>query len=165
MAIATDELVKILEQTVVLLENTKDYQWGHMGSCNCGHLAQVITGKTNAEIHNIAVLTDGDWSEKAENYCRESGLAIDDIISEMLKVGFEIDDITHIEYLSHPKITKRLKETDFKHRRNSIKDVVLYFRAWIEELNSKRESIKTWTPRHHEKDVVIYDSVPQEELV
>jgi len=165
MAIATESLIKILEDTVELLKTTESYQWGHMGSCNCGHLAQVITGSSNAEIHNKAIMTDGDWSEKAENYCSDSGLAIDTIINQMLEVGFEIDDITHIEYLSHPKISKRLIGTEFKHRRNSLEDVILYFNAWIDELKSKRESIKEWTPRHREKELLIYDSIPEEELV
>jgi hypothetical protein len=164
MAIATDSLILILKKTVDLLEETESYQWGHMGSCNCGHLAQVITGKTHAQIHNMAMMTDGDWSDKAEKYCKDSGLPIDDIIKEMLAHGFELDDIRHIEYLSHPKIVKRLIGTPFQHRRNSLEDVILYFKAWIDELENKLDFIKTWTPRVHEKEVVIYDSVPETEF-
>jgi len=164
VAIATESLVKILKNTITLLEETESYQWGHMGSCNCGHLAQAITGKSNAQIHNMAMLTDGDWSDKAEKYCKDSGLPIDNIIKEMLSVGFELDDIHHIEYLSHPKITKRLKDTPFKHRRNSLEDVILYFNAWIDELENRRESLKTWTPKVQEKEVIIYDSVPETEF-
>lgn len=163
MAIATKSLINILEKTITQLEQTKDYQWGHMGSCNCGHLVQAITGQSKAEIHNIAMMTEGDWSEKAEKFCFESGLPIDKIIAKILSVGFEIEDIQHIEYLSHPKITSRLINTSFRHRRNSIDDVKLYFKAWIEELKETKSHIDNWSPKVSRKEVIIYDSVPEYE--
>jgi hypothetical protein len=166
MSIATKPLVKILKKTIDLLNQTEDYQWGHMGSCNCGHLAQAITGKTHAEIHNMAIMSDGgDWSEKAKNYCYQSGLPVDEIIEKMLSVGLSIDDIRHVEYLSHPKILKRLADSTFKHKRNSKTDVVLYFTAWVEELENKRSTLSEWNAKvYKEKEVVLYDSVPETEF-
>lgn len=43
MAIASERLIDMLRQTVVALKDSDQYQWGHSGACNCGHLAQVLT--------------------------------------------------------------------------------------------------------------------------
>jgi hypothetical protein len=40
MAKATPEFIQALRSAIAKLEKSDDYQWGHMGSCNCGYLAQ-----------------------------------------------------------------------------------------------------------------------------
>ena len=34
----------VIDRTAERLSGDVSYQWGHMGMCNCGHLAQSITG-------------------------------------------------------------------------------------------------------------------------
>ena len=35
------------------------YEWGHMGGCNCGHLAQTVTTLSRAEIQVADAFADG----------------------------------------------------------------------------------------------------------
>ena len=42
MAKANYKLVESLRNTAESLKKSTQYQWGHMGSCNCGFLAQEV---------------------------------------------------------------------------------------------------------------------------
>ena len=63
-------LMEALKKTIQRLREDKStYQWGHLGSCNCGHLAQTVTHLSKDEIHELAIRSLGeDWSEKALDY-------------------------------------------------------------------------------------------------
>ena len=77
MARANQELISALRRTAQRLATDVSYQWGHMGMCNCGHLAQSITGLAHAEIHASALVREGDWEQQANDYCTTSGNLID----------------------------------------------------------------------------------------
>ena len=62
MAHITSEIINALRKTASQLENGHRYEWGHMGSCNCGNLAQTITDFSRAEIQKYALEKRGDWS-------------------------------------------------------------------------------------------------------
>jgi hypothetical protein len=114
------------------------YQWGHMGQCNCGHLAQVVTRKTSAQIHQAALLRHtGEWSEFATDVCAVSGSVIDDVMDELLAVGMTRDDIAHLENLSDPRVVSRLGRPLVRHERS---DAVLYFRTLADILDVNRSS-------------------------
>jgi len=141
MAQASIAVIKALRKTVENLEKGTAYQWGHMGSCNCGNLAQVITNLDKAEIHKSAMRKHGDWNEQLIDYCPASGLPIDHIINEMLAFGFSTEDLAHLEKLSDPKILRNLP-ADKKYLKHNLKnDVVIYLKTWgnilEEELISK----------------------------
>ena len=76
-----------LRQTVKRLQTGAPYQWTHQGRCNLGHLFQTVTGIEGAEIHRIALRTEGDWREHADTYCPTSGLPIDELIGSVLSLG------------------------------------------------------------------------------
>ena len=61
MAYPNRALILALEATHAKLKTSPLYAWGHLGACNCGHLAQVVTRKSAAEIHRLAVRRAGDW--------------------------------------------------------------------------------------------------------
>jgi hypothetical protein len=84
MARVTIELIQILRNTAHTLAQSRSYQWGHMGACNCGFLAQEITRLRKDEIHSRAMQRYGDWAEQLNDYCPTSGLPMDALISEML---------------------------------------------------------------------------------
>lgn len=141
MAKASVAVIQALRKTVENLEKGTPYQWGHMGSCNCGNLAQVITNLDKAEIHKSAMRRHGDWNEQLVDYCPTSGLPIDHIIDEMLAFGFSREDLAHLEKLSDPKILRSLP-VDKKYLKHNLKgDVILYLKTWgivlEEELISK----------------------------
>jgi len=60
MAQAKTEIIDALRRTADKLKNGSQYMWGHMGSCNCGNLAQEVTKRTKAEIHAYAMQGHGD---------------------------------------------------------------------------------------------------------
>ncbi len=138
MAQATVELIRALRATVERLRGETSYQWGHMGECNCGHLAQTITALSKGEIHAWALEREGDWAAQANDYCPTSGYRIDDIISEMLAIGMALDDIGYLERLDDPAVLARVRDDSGQPglylRRNPRDDVVLYMATWAELL-------------------------------
>ena len=60
MAKASEDLIQSLRVTARNIERNSTYQWGHMGACNCGFLAQEVTKLTKDEIHRRAMERHGD---------------------------------------------------------------------------------------------------------
>ena len=137
MATPSLPLIQALRQTAQRLATEAPYQWGHMGSCNCGHLAQTITRRTKAEIHAQAMQRYGDWERQLVDYCPTSGLPFDQTIDEMLALGFTRQDLTHLERLADPAIRAVLPfERRQALRHNQRDDVVLYLRTWANLLET-----------------------------
>jgi hypothetical protein len=154
MAKITLEVLVALRNTVRRIEQTTQYQWGHMGCCNCGFLAQEITHLRKEEIHARAMQRHGDWSEQLNDYCPTSGLLIDDIIREMLAFGFDCTDLRHLERLSDPQVLNTLPDSGKIPAFNRKADVIAYLKAWanlvearllspiqLGELETKREPV------------------------
>ncbi len=137
MAKASIHIIQALRKTVSNLDNGASYQWGHMGSCNCGNLAQEITNLDQAEIHKSAMRRHGDWNEQLIDYCPTSGLPIDHIIDEMLAFGFTREDLAHLEKLSDPKILKHLTSEKKYLQHNSKIDVISYLKTWANILEDE----------------------------
>ena len=135
MAQPTLPVIQALRDTAQRLATQAPYQWGHMGSCNCGHLAQTITHLTKAEIHARAMQRYGDWERQIIDYCPTSGLPIDQTIDEMLALGFSRHDLSHLERISDPTIRTAIPfERRNALRHNQRDDVVLYLRTWADLL-------------------------------
>ena len=154
MAQASILVIQALRKTVENLEKSASYQWGHMGSCNCGNLAQVITNLDKAEIHKSAMRRHGDWNEQLIDYCPTSGLPIDHIIDEILAFGFSREDLAHLEKLSDPKILRQLP-LDKRYLKHNLKtDVLVYLKTWISQL--EEELIKDISiPTFKEKPLIL----------
>jgi hypothetical protein len=137
MARPTPEVITALRKTAIALSRNPDYQWGHMGLCNCGFLAQEITRMRKDEIHAIAMQRSGDWSEQLNDYCPTSKLAMDNLISTMVEFGFDTGDLKHLERLSDPKVLRVLPEGDRLPMHNVKSDVIKYLNAFAEMLESE----------------------------
>jgi len=137
MARSSLQLIDALRATALKLYDSNLYQWGHMGACNCGFLAQEITHLRKEEIHSRAMQRHGDWNEQLNDYCPTSGLPMDDLISELLAFGFDIDDLKHLERLSDPKVLQTLVPNTRNLTRNIKADVVLYINAWADLLEGQ----------------------------
>jgi hypothetical protein len=137
MARPTTTLILALRETASRLAESESYQWGHMGHCNCGHLAQTITGLTPSEIHASALERFGDWEEQANRYCAASGLVIDHVLAAMLSLGFDRNDIRNLEKLCDPAVVRRAG----RHLRHNLRDdVVLYMRLWADLLEARQST-------------------------
>ena len=137
MARASVEIIEALRKTANTLTNTAHYQWGHMGACNCGFLAQEVTKFKKEEIHARAMQRYGDWSEQLNDYCPTSGLPFDDLISELIAFGFDADDLKHLERLSDGMVLRSLPLEQRNLSHNKKADVVTYLRAWSALLEAK----------------------------
>jgi hypothetical protein len=138
MARPKPELIQALRNTARKLKKSQTYQWGHMGSCNCGHLVQEVTKLSKAEIHEYAMRTrGGDWSEQALDFCPTSGYLMDQVISYMLSAGMEIEDFKHLERLSDQQVLNRLPQNERYLRHNIREDVIKYMNAWADLLEEK----------------------------
>lgn len=130
MAKASLEVISALRQTAENLKNNLPYQWGHMGACNCGHLARVVTPFTKAEIHSWAIAKqEGDWSEMLHDYCEASEAPFDMVISMLINTGFSVTDLQDLEYLNNDKILKKMGVSLLN--RNQKSDLIAYLETWV----------------------------------
>lgn len=135
MARANIKLIKAIRKTARRLSRNAPYQWGHMGSCNCGHLAQEITRVSKADIHSFALHSEGSWTDQSRAYCSTSGLPMDLLISAMLDAGLMLEDLEYLEKLSDPKVLRRM---DYPRLRfNNREDVIRYMLTWAETLEEQ----------------------------
>jgi len=137
MAKADVRVIEVLRKAIHLLDNSDNYQWGHMGCCNCGFLAQVVTHRSAHEIHAAAMAGRGDWSEQLNDYCPTSGYPMDELISTLLDTGFEREDLVNLERLSEPIILARLTRSNSNLKHNQKEDVLVYLRAWVSLLEEQ----------------------------
>ena len=81
------------------------------------------------------MLGTGDWREQLNDYCPDSGLPMDDLISDLIAFGFDIDDLRHLERLSDPRITQAFPEEHLKF--NVKEDVIRYMLRWADMIESR----------------------------
>ncbi|MCB0488922.1 MAG: hypothetical protein KDC99_10620 [Cyclobacteriaceae bacterium] len=137
MARVRPEIIEVIRKTADKIRKSGDYQWGHMGACNCGFLAQEITSLSKREIHSFAMEGHGDWNEQLNDYCPTSGLKMDDLISDLLNFGFDIDDLKHLERLSDPKVLRQLPINKRNLKQNNKADVETYLTAMARMLEER----------------------------
>lgn len=138
MSVSNFELIAAIRNTINKLKKGSPYQWGHMGLCNCGNLAQELIQLSKEDIHRYAMEKSGDWNEQLVDYCPDSGYPMDLMISKMLEKGLKINELRHLEKLSDPKILNKIPLIKRNHlEKNNRLDVILYFETWLEMLENQ----------------------------
>lgn len=155
MANARFELIQTLRATAYKIQHNSSYQWGHMGLCNCGFLAQEITSLTKDEIHRRAMQRHGDWSEQLNDYCPTSGLPMDDLIDELVQFGFTLEELRHLERLSDPAVLQRLPLKKRYLMHNVKADVIVYLNTWADLLEESLLASISLNELAHKKALVI----------
>lgn len=141
MAKATSSVINILRKTAERVWSATDYEWGNMGACNCGNLAQVITMKSKKELQQM-LTGAGDWNDQLNDFCPGSGLPFDAVVSELVEAGFTYEDLMGLERLNNKAILSRLPFGVYlKH--NVKEDVSLYLHLWADMLEEQMN-----TPDH-----------------
>ena len=132
-------LIDALRETSRRLSHENvDYQWGHMGQCNAGHLIQTITGMSSYEIVQSVDFQLEEWSEHAQDYCAGTGCKVNDIFQTIEKHGMTHQDVENLENLSDRKILSNL-EGGFRFlQRNNRMDVVAYMNSFADLLEKSR---------------------------
>lgn len=133
MARLHPELIQALRSTAARIRQGAHYEWGHAGSCNCGHLAQTVTELSRAEIYRMV---NGEWSEHLNDFCPITGASMDHVTNQMIRFGFEPGELASLERLSDPSVLAQI--SDRQHlRRNDAKDVVSYLEAWADLVETR----------------------------
>jgi hypothetical protein len=137
MAYPNTALIDALREAANNLRNGAHYAWGHHGSCNCGHLLQVVTHLSKDEILRYARTGAGEWTEIAEEYCAVSAAPAYLLIENLEKIGLTPTDIHHLEYLSNKEVLKNLPGGFRWLKKNVRQDVILYFETFAQMLEDK----------------------------
>jgi hypothetical protein len=133
MAKLNRQVIEALRTTAKRLQDGAEYQWGHAGACNCGHLAQTVTRRTQREIYSMV---NGEWSEHLNDFCPITGQAVEDVAAQMIAFGFTPSELTDLEWLGDPRVLERIPGR--RHlRRNDRDDVVLYLQTWAQMLETE----------------------------
>ena len=114
-----------------------------MGSCNCGFLAREVVRLDKDSIHRAAMQRYGNWTEQLNDYCPASGMLMDDVITMMLAVGFDMEDLRQLETLSNTDVLRSLPPDRRYLQHNVRSDVVLYLRGWGAYLELKLEALES----------------------
>lgn len=143
MSRPSTHLVRALRATAARLRLGADYAWTHMGACNCGHLAQTITGLSPAEVRAITYeKPSGEWAEQARDYCPTSGYRVDALLTVMFDLGLGPEDVVDLERLRNPAVLARMKtpprEVSYRDRAH----VVEYMEAWADLLDEARRAAR-----------------------
>jgi hypothetical protein len=154
-------IVALRETATRLRRQDVTYRWASFAHCNCGHLAQTITGLEPAEIQKRAMRREGDWGSQARDFARRfpsfdygdrpaldegawepedvgaclvTGAPLDVILDQMAELGLSAVDVGHLERLSNPEVRRRLGNNTeyFPHHRRE--NVVAYLEAWADLL-------------------------------
>jgi hypothetical protein len=127
MAHPNIKLVEALRQAAQNLRTGAPYAWGNHGSCNCGHILQVVTRLSKTEILEYAQATQGEWTEIAKDYCGLTDAPADLLISKLEKLGLTPTDIHNLEYLEDRTVLQSLPGGFRWLKRNLREDVIVYF--------------------------------------
>lgn len=163
MADASHALVRALRQTArrIAVESVI-YRWGSFAHCNCGHLAQTITGLRPDEIQARASRGEGDWGSQAwhtspvrfpefdygdrpsldegawepedHGACQVTGAPLEDVFRQLYAVGLSPEDVGHLERLSDPRVRRRLGTSTVRYPYHDRDNVVAYLEAWADML-------------------------------
>ena len=120
-------LINALREAAENLGNGAHYAWGHHGSCNCGHVLQVVTHLSKEEIVRHAQTVYGEWSEIADDYCGVTNAPAYMLVSKLEKIGLTPTDIHNLEYLEDRKVLNSLPGGFRWLKKNLREDVILYF--------------------------------------
>ena len=127
MARTNHQLIAALREAAQNLRDGAHYAWGHHGSCNCGHLLQVVTQLSKEEIIRHAQTVYGEWTEIAEDYCGVTNAPAYLLVSKLETLGLTPTDIHNLEYLEDRTVLKALPGGFRWLKRNVREDVIVYF--------------------------------------
>ena len=130
-------LIGALRQAAKNLREGAYYSWGHHGSCNCGHVLQVVTHLSKEEILRHAHTGFGEWTEIAETYCGVTQVPADLLISKLEAIGLTPTDIRCLEYLQDRNVLNNLPGGFRWLNKNVREDVILYFETLAQVLEDK----------------------------
>lgn len=130
-------LIGALRQAAQNLRRGAPYAWGHHGSCNCGHLLQVVTNLSKEEILRYAQTGLGEWTEIAEEACSLTDAPASLMIAKLEAMGLTPSDIHQLEYLNNKEVLNRLPGGFRWLQKNLREDAIIYFETYAQLLEDR----------------------------
>lgn len=133
--------LEALKHAVGELKNGKDYDWLESHQCNCGIVAQSVTGMKNTP-HKLAVRGIGSWGL---SICGASGMPYYKVFQWLFDAGFTKKDIMNLEGLCDEKICGemgmpiRLNMCGTNEGCNDKNNLIAYLEAWIRIIEKEQE--------------------------
>ena len=137
MAYPNLTLIGALRQAAKNLRSGAPYAWGNHGACNCGHVLQVVTHLSRAEILRHAHTGIGEWTEIAEDYCGVTNAPAYLLVSKLEAIGLTPTDIHCLEYLKDKSVLEQLPGGFRWLQKNVREDVILYFETFAQMLEDQ----------------------------
>src|SRR5215218_6117900 len=137
MAYPNITLINALREAAENLRNGVPYAWGHHGSCNCGHLLQVVTHLSKEEIVRHAQTVFGEWTEISEDYCGVTNAPAYLLVSKLEDLGLTPADIHNLEYLEDKTVLQALPGGFRWLKKNVREDVIVYFETFAALLEDR----------------------------
>jgi len=123
-----NKLVSAIRRAADNISSDDGYEWGHMGRCNCGHLARELTSLSAADIQRYAMEKSGDWADQVLDFCPTSGMTMDWLISELSSYGLSHRDLIDLERLSNIEVLEKAGAQTLS--KNKAADVAHYMNTW-----------------------------------
>jgi hypothetical protein len=123
-----EKLVSAIRRAADNISAGDGYEWGHMGRCNCGHLARELTSLSAADIQRYAMEKSGDWADQVLDFCPSSGMTMDWLISELSSYGLSHRDLIDLERLSNAEVLESAGSIELS--KNKAADVAHYMNTW-----------------------------------
>jgi len=123
-----NKLVSAIRRAADNISSGDGYEWGHMGRCNCGHLARELTSLSAADIQRYAMEKSGDWADQVLDFCPTSGMTMDWLISELSSYGLSHRDLIDLERLSNIEVLEKAGTQSLS--KNNAADVAHYMNTW-----------------------------------
>lgn len=138
-----EKLIKALKTSINALKNdTVLYDWHQQESCNCGIVAQAITGMNRVELETAfhgqintrlskmgsgETKVDSTWRNAVKYLCPITGLSNVEILDKLQAAGLTKEDMVHLEYMSNPAILERgkvINKTKHEIREPFVKEII-----------------------------------------
>lgn len=118
---------------------TIEYNWQSAETCNCGILAQAITGLPPGKIH----IVESIWSKEV-NRCDQTGTPINDIIKTLMEAGMTAKDFVNLEFLvTNGKVPKFWWNHEINSKPYTKKEnVINYIKKWADRLQKELNNDK-----------------------
>lgn len=168
MARPSVRLVTALRETAARLRRPETvYRWSRFSLCNCGHLAQTVTGLEPGVIESASHAQGRDWGDQARAFagapsfavlareaeplgegthepegadvCSFSRRSLDDIVAALLSIGLEPNDIDALERLNDCAVRRRLGADAVELSHADRDHVIAYLEAWADLLAEQLE--------------------------
>lgn len=105
----------------LLKHNAVRYEWRQCSDCNCGLVAQAITGKTPSELDELinaefsrSPYLDRTWTEIAGTLCPITGVPSSILFRQLYDAGMRFEDFSHLENLNNQDIIAKVNTLYFE---------------------------------------------------